>query len=1056
MARRWFVAVALWAAAVAAAGQKPLRLFIEGEDFQVTTGDWKVVPYGENYFASTFAVTFLSRMACLGAPAQLSPSHEARARREVHIPRRGRFMVFARYEQPLDCAVEFTLQIEQGGAVVYRETFGRLDDPRIWAFNNHRRVPMHRYSWGGTDNIVWQEKGSVELKPGSATVWLIAGPQFDGRRLRQRVARRHVDVICLTDDRAGLKLQREKARYLELDGWLTQDGDLFVRFTNPRDGLGPCVPVVAPFVQGQHSPYWVHVRDWPTTRVVRDGRMVSPTGYEAAGPRSRQVRPERLAPPVPWQERVPDDQYLQPGETSGWVPLGQVLDALNNSVWCPRAIYHDRKDGMVDLMVEFAVPDGRGGLRSVRKVRVKGRPGPVSLVAFEVPGNVAARPLIRTQLEALRWLLAEVKKFPQVGPPPKRFPIYGLMGFSSATMQDNELGKAATELALALGDDTLTPLRGPWVERLGIPPRKTAIVAHWPPSSIESLAKRIQAARKKGQAGYIGIVSYGDEIHIRPARGTDADFAAWLKARGVNYQGRVHLAKEPTDPLYYYSRLWALEKGIEHYAAATRFLQEQLGKDTFTGANYSPHINYLVDDIHWVRPFRMRAMTMPWSEDYVWAAPEFSVQVTGYLVSAFRCGAKYHDLPMMMYVMPHSPGNTPRDFRLSFYTAIAHGAGKINYFCASPLAVAYTENYIRTDDLATWREVHRVTHEAGVFEDYVLDGRVRPAKVGLLLSSVDDVLSGSTNFKGGIHNAERQGIYFALRHAQVPVDFITEEDVVEGRAKDYRLIYLTQEHLHSKALAALSEWVKGGGALVALCGGGFLDEFRRPNPKAIALYGAKGPKLLRDPGLPRILPKQDLPTARPIDTAHWGRGMAGVGGVEVIAWKQPLEVTDGKVIGTFSDGSPAVVEKAHGKGRAALFGFLPGLAYMKSGLPVRPLDRGATNESFSHFLPTEMDRRLRAALADAFLPPGCPRPVSCSQPLVEATVIETAKPPRLAVPLLNFSGKPIEKLTVKVRGLEGAAKVRSVVRGQLKAEFVGQTMVVELPLAVADMLLVDR
>ena len=1056
MPRRLVLIVGMWVCAVAAGGQKPLRLFVEGEDFQVVSGDWKVVPYPENYFASTFAVTFLSRMACLGAPAQLPPRHEAKARCEIQVPRAGRFLVFARYEQPLDCAVEFTVQIEQGGEAVYRETFGRLDDPKIWAFNNHQRVPMHRYSWGGTDNIVWQQKGSVGLKPGRATVWLIAGPQLDGKRPRERVARRHVDVICLTDDRAGLKVQREKARYLELDGWLTQAGDLFVRFTNPRDGLGPCVPLVAPFVRGQHSPYWVHVRDWPTTRVVRDGRMTSPTAYEVAGPRSRQVRPELLARAVPWQERVPDDQYLQPGETSGWVAMGQVLDALNNSVWCPQALYHGRKDKMLDLVVEFAVPDGKGGLKPVWKGRVKGQPGPVSLVAFEMPGNVASRPLIRTQLEALGWLLAEVKKFPKVGPPPRRFPIYGLMGFSSATRQDNELGKVATELAIALGDNTLTPLRGPWVERLGIPPRKTAIVAHWPPSNMERFRQRVEQAKKQGTARHIGIVSYGDEIHIPPARGSDAEFATWLKVRGVNYRGPVHLAKEPSDPLYYYSRLWALEKGIAHYAAATRFLEEQLGKDTLTGANYSPHINYLVDDIHWVRPFKVRAMTMPWSEDYVWAAPEFSVQVTGYLVSAFRCGAKYHDLPIMMYVMPHSPGNTPRDFRLSFYTAIAHGARKINYFCASPLAVAYTENYIRTDDLAMWRAVHRVTHEAGVFEDYVLDGRVRPARVALLLSSTDDILGGASNFEGGIHNLERQGIYFALRHAQVPVDFITEDDVLEGRAKDYRVIYLTQEHIHSRALAALARWVEAGGTLVALCGGGFLDEFRKPNPQAAELYGARGERILKDPALPRILPKQDLPTARPIDTAQWGRGMAAVAGVEVIAWKQPLAVTDGKVIGTFSDGSPAVVEKPHGKGRAVLFGFLPGVAYMKSGLPVRPLDRGATDASYSHFPPTDMNARLRAALADAFLPPDYQRPVVCSEPLVETTVIETTKPPRLGIPLVNYTGKPIANLTVKVRGVGETAKVRSVVRGGLKPEFVGGTMVVRLPLAVADVLLIDR
>jgi len=131
MPRRLVLILGMWVCAVAAGGQKPLRLFIEGEDFQVVSGDWKVVPYPENYFASTFAVTFLSRMACLGAPAQLPPGHEAN---------------------------EFTVQVEQDGAVVYRETFGRLDDPKIWAFNNHQRVPMHRYSWGGTDNIVWQQK----------------------------------------------------------------------------------------------------------------------------------------------------------------------------------------------------------------------------------------------------------------------------------------------------------------------------------------------------------------------------------------------------------------------------------------------------------------------------------------------------------------------------------------------------------------------------------------------------------------------------------------------------------------------------------------------------------------------------------------------------------------------------------------------------------------------------------------------------------------------------------------------------------------------------------
>src|SRR5207342_2020130 len=97
---------------------------------------------------------------------------------------------------------------------------------------------------------------------------LIAGPQMDGTAKRAMAARRNVDVICLTDNDAGIEAQR-KTNYLEFDGWLVQDGDLFVRVTNPRDGLGPCVPLIAPFTLGQHSPYYVHVRDWPMTEVLK-------------------------------------------------------------------------------------------------------------------------------------------------------------------------------------------------------------------------------------------------------------------------------------------------------------------------------------------------------------------------------------------------------------------------------------------------------------------------------------------------------------------------------------------------------------------------------------------------------------------------------------------------------------------------------------------------------------------------------------------------------------------------------------------------------------------
>jgi hypothetical protein len=154
------------------------------------------------------------------------------------------------------------------------------------------------------------------------------------------------------------------------------------------------------------------------------------------------------------------------------------------------------------------------------------------------------------------------------------------------------------------------------------------------------------------------------------------------------------------------------------------------------------------------------------------------------------------------------------------------------------------------------------------------------------------------------------------------------------------------------------------------------------------------------------------------------------------------------------------VKKVHGKGRAVLFGFLPGAAYMRSGLPLRPVDRTATDSGFNHFLPTAMDAALRQRLVDDFLPARFVRPVECSTPLVEATCIDTpalgGQPARLAVPLINYTGRPIAALQVRINSLAAVKAVKSVERGTLKAETRDGITTLTLPLDVADMLLVDR
>jgi len=1078
MKRLALLAVAALAAPAAAQDRTPVRLVAEAEDFTPKSSGWKVVPYRENYYAGTFAVTFLSRMACLGAPEQLPGGTTAVAEQVVTVPYADSFEVLARYEQPLDFSVEFTVEVEQAGKVVGRFPCGRLTDPRIWAFNDHKRVPFERYGWSGTDNIVWQHPGAVKLDAGPATLRLIAAEQTENGKPRANAAKRHVDVLCLTNDRAGMEAQK-KARYLESDGWLVQDGDVFVRFTNPADAAAPVVPVVAPFDQGQHSPYYVHVRDWPTTHVLKSGRVTTPTKYAIHGPRSAAVKASELAPLLDYAKfagdaktpklTIPDAEYLKPGERSGWVPLGHCLDALNDSQWFPQAKSLGKGPGEVYLRVEFAVPDG-GKLRTVKDITVKGPAANLSPACFDMPGVVNPNAeltriraerywpaAIRTQKEVLDWLNVEVAKFPKRGSVPKRFLVYNLLGFSGALGAFPE----AKQLAVALGDNTAVNHGG----------QPRALVAHWGDPKVEALQK--QEAARKGGLTDVKIVSYGDEIHLPPLPLTDAEFGAWLTGRGVKFDGAVKFVPgERAHPLYYYSQLAAREKGGAMFAAGTAYLKS---KGVLTGANYSPHANFLVTEIDYVRTFKLKAMSMPWAEDYAWQIAEFSPQVVGYLTSALRCGAKYDDLPIHMYVMPHSPGQVPGEFRRSFYTAVGHGAKMVNYFCASPSAVGYTENYVDSYDLPMWRQIHACTHDAGAFEDYVMDGKVRPAKVGLLLSSTDDLITGVNNFSLALHNNERKAIYYALRHANIPVDFVTEDDVIEGRAKDYRVIYVTQQYVHSRCIDALQKWCESGGVAVALCGGGMWDEFQRENPAAARLYGATGSKIDADPQLvSRYLRKEntpffakhDLPRYDPLDVVllppliREGGGAGPPAAAPVVAWKQPLKLAGGAGKATFRDGSPAVVSKRHGSGEAVLFGFLPGQAYLKAALPLRPVDRGANADSFAHFLATETNDLLRPHLVDGFLNLSASRPVVVSASMVETTVIDTpakdGRAAKMAVTLVNWTPTPQKSVTVTVRDVPRAAAVRSVERGALKFEIRGGDLMVELPLDAADMLLIDR
>jgi hypothetical protein len=362
----------------------------------------------------------------------------------------------------------------------------------------------------------------------------------------------------------------------------------------------------------------------------------------------------------------------------------------------------------------------------------------------------------------------------------------------------------------------------------------------------------------------------------------------------------------------------------------------------------------------------------------------------------YRAGIKGKpDRKIHYYVMPHWPGNTPNSWRRQFYGDIGHGAKVFNLFEYRPVQVAYTENHCSSPEM--YQEVRRSLHELGGFEDIVQDGQVRPAQVGLWFSDAADVWDDyKLSFAAG-----KRTLWNAIKHQQLPLDVVLDGDDL----KPFQILYLADQHVTRSGSKALAAWVNAGGTLFATAGAGLFDEVNQPNNLLRDLYGIEPKELeVSDKEMVR-LEKQDLPFVKPLDQVTGPSGKSPVIGV-----RGRFAARDAKVLATFADGSPAVVERTVGKGRVIYCGFLPGLAYFHHALPQRPVDRKSSDDAYCHFIPTDFDKAAGELIG---LPAAkLARPVSCSEPLVESAVIEAKQ--GLAIPLINWSKGPVKGLIVGV------------------------------------------
>ena len=78
-------------------------------------------------------------------------------------------------------------------------------------------------------------------------------------------------------------------------------------------------------------------------------------------------------------------------------------------------------------------------------------------------------------------------------------------------------------------------------------------------------------------------------------------------------------------------------------------------------------------------------------EDWIWQTPQASPQITTIVLKMFQAGLRRYDAesataptrPILMFVMPMFPGQTPKEWRKQLYSDLAYGLKMIDIW---PLA----------------------------------------------------------------------------------------------------------------------------------------------------------------------------------------------------------------------------------------------------------------------------------------------------------------------------------------------------------------------------------
>ncbi|MCS7180826.1 MAG: beta-galactosidase trimerization domain-containing protein, partial [bacterium] len=616
------------------------------------------------------------------------------------------------------------------------------------------------------------------------------------------------------------------------------------------------------------------------------------------------------------------------GEKTDWIEVGGIMDTLNDGQFTISS-----KNETCEI--EIGIKDATGKIESIRKVKIDADKS----IVFNGLANLRYIKQLNTVDEEKEKLVNYIKNLKPHGKKPEKTLI--LANTINEFFEIYGIKKEGGVFIIAHGWDVNRAIQ--WCEKLSEEERKKVLV-----------------------------VSLGDEISLPYPSKKDVEekFIEYLKSQGLDFTDfkkdswdkvkfgvdQDTMKNEPI--IYYWSKKFQHDFGINKIKEVTDVFRKFL-PNAGIGANFSPHHggyehSYLGETYKWINCFRKEGMTMPWSEDYIWQVPVGSPQMNGINLDLFRSGIKGKDwMKIHYYVMPHTPGNIPSMWKRLFFQSLAHGMKVINLFEFVPVYLAYTENHV--NDYKMYEIILRSFYEYGIFEDIVQEGRVKDGEVALLFSETADIWKNNL----GSYASNKRAMYITIKNQQIPLDIINEDDFIKEEVMRYKIIFVLDKHISNQVSKKMEKYLQNGGILFFVCGTGMYDEYNKSNSIISKLLGFEYLEIIEPKESQVYYIKQDLPFANPITKiTELNNEKVNIPVFGAISRIRVKDTKRCKEVGFFENGLPAITITEVGKGKIIYCAFLPGLSYFYPAIPKRPVDRGNMETSFSHFMPTDFEKKL--------------------------------------------------------------------------------------------------